>query len=442
MPRLSSLSSRSLTGIGIGIIISTPTPTYTLTPAANNVNEGSALTFNVGGANITNGTYYWTVNRPEDFATSSGSFTITDNVGSFNVTPAADGTTEGIEVFAVQLRTSSISGTIVATSANVTINDTSQVPADIVPTTAMPSPQNLTDWDTVNGSLITYSILNTTEFFVSQGSSWVSRTLPLPYPSNQQSIRYYNGFVYAVVTPGSPTFSRDIYRSTDYQTWNLVFSTGINSRWRIDINETTGRFLATSGGTANAAISSNGSSWTAISLPAAAIDLGFGNKGWNGNTVVAANWGSLTDHLYRSTDNGATWSSVANSTTWSSVAVNSRRYAQSVASNGSRFIALIGQANRRMSISTDDGVTWTTPEVNTQWHELANNIFFSRVKNKFVVTNAGSGQSTVSYSTDGAVGNWSTTSTLPANVTYIVESATRVYGAATNGSVVDLTDLI
>jgi subtilisin family serine protease/plastocyanin len=104
------------------------TPTYTITPAASSVNEGSSLTFNVGGTNITNGTYYWTVSRPEDFAVSSGSFTITSNVGSFNVTPTADATTEGPETFTASVRTGSTGGTIVATSSTITINDTSTTP--------------------------------------------------------------------------------------------------------------------------------------------------------------------------------------------------------------------------------------------------------------------------------------------------------------------------
>ena len=213
----------------VGESLNLVTISYSVAPAANNINEGSSLTFTVTTTNLPNGiTLYWTVNRPEDFAVSSGSFTINNSTGTFTVTPTADATTESSETFTASVRTGSTSGTVVATSSSVTINDTSQLLADVIPTTAMPSPQNLTDWDTVNRSLITYSILNTQEFFVSQGTSWVSRTLPLPYPSNAQSIRYYNGFVYAVVTPGSPTFSRDIYRSTDYQTWNLVFSTGIN----------------------------------------------------------------------------------------------------------------------------------------------------------------------------------------------------------------------
>ncbi len=104
-------------------------PTYSVTGAANNVNEGSSLTFNVTTANVANSTtLYWTVSRPEDFATSSGSFTINSNAGSFSVTPTADSTTEGSETFTASVRTGSTSGTIVATSQTITINDTSTSP--------------------------------------------------------------------------------------------------------------------------------------------------------------------------------------------------------------------------------------------------------------------------------------------------------------------------
>lgn len=107
-----------------------PTPTYSVSPAANNVNEGSSLTFNVTTTNVSNGTtLYWTVTNAGDFGTSSGSFTINSDAGSFSVTPTADTTTEGAETFQAQIRTGSTSGTIVDTSTSVTINDTSQTPA-------------------------------------------------------------------------------------------------------------------------------------------------------------------------------------------------------------------------------------------------------------------------------------------------------------------------
>ena len=104
---------------------------YTLTPAANDVDEGASLTFNVGGDGIINDTYYWTIEtNAADFATTNGSFVITNNSGSFSVTPSADAATEGGETFTVSIRSGSTTGTILATSSSVTINDTSQTPPE------------------------------------------------------------------------------------------------------------------------------------------------------------------------------------------------------------------------------------------------------------------------------------------------------------------------
>jgi hypothetical protein len=109
----------------------TPEPTYTITPAADNIDEGSSLEFTVGGTNITNGTYYWTVTNSGEFGTASGEFSITSNSGSFGVTPTADTTTEGSETFTVSIRSGSISGTVLQTSESITINDTSLDPEPI-----------------------------------------------------------------------------------------------------------------------------------------------------------------------------------------------------------------------------------------------------------------------------------------------------------------------
>ena len=125
------------------------TPTYTITPASSSVNEVSTLTFNVGGTNIINGTYYWSINNistaANDFSASSGSFTITSNAGSFTVTTTDDATTEGAETFTVSLRTGSTSGTIVATSSTVTINDTS--------TASLPTQRAIFGYGTSGGDL-------------------------------------------------------------------------------------------------------------------------------------------------------------------------------------------------------------------------------------------------------------------------------------------------
>ena len=106
--------------------------TYAFGTIPTSINEGSAGTFNVTTTNVADSTtLYWTIaTNAGDFATSSGSFTITSNAGSFTVTPAADATTEvTAETFTVSIRTGSIAGTVVATSSAVTINDTSQTPA-------------------------------------------------------------------------------------------------------------------------------------------------------------------------------------------------------------------------------------------------------------------------------------------------------------------------
>jgi hypothetical protein len=104
-------------------------PNYTLTPAANNVNEGSSLTFTVGGNRITNGTYYWTIDSNRvDFATASGSFSINNNTGTFSVTPTADSTTEGEQTFDVEVRSGAVDGPVLVSSGNIIINDTSLDP--------------------------------------------------------------------------------------------------------------------------------------------------------------------------------------------------------------------------------------------------------------------------------------------------------------------------
>jgi hypothetical protein len=111
-----------------------PEPTYTLTALGSeasetSVDEGSSATFEVGGTNIVDGTYYWTIeSNSEDFATSNGEFSITSNTGSFFVVPTTDDTTEGEQTFTVSIRSVSVTGTVLATSDPFTINDTSLDP--------------------------------------------------------------------------------------------------------------------------------------------------------------------------------------------------------------------------------------------------------------------------------------------------------------------------
>jgi len=102
------------------------TPTYSVT-APTSINEGSAGSFTVSTTNVANTTLYWTVEPTSDFATSSGSFSLTSGSGSFTVTPTADLTTEGAETGTIRIRTGSTAGPQVAYD-NFTINDTSTTP--------------------------------------------------------------------------------------------------------------------------------------------------------------------------------------------------------------------------------------------------------------------------------------------------------------------------
>ena len=105
--------------------------TYTLSATGGNTtNEGNGQGFNVTGTNITNGTYYWTIeNRISEFATISGSFTITSNNGSFTVTAISDSIAEDMEAYQIAVRSGSVTGPILATTgANINNSTGSAAP--------------------------------------------------------------------------------------------------------------------------------------------------------------------------------------------------------------------------------------------------------------------------------------------------------------------------
>jgi hypothetical protein len=134
-------------------------PTYAITPNITSVNEGSSVIFTVTTTDVANGTtLFWTTTgtnvNASDFTDSSvsGSFTINNNTATITRTLRNDATTEGAENFQLQIRISSISGTIVATSSIVTINDTS-----LTPTYAITP--NITSVD--EGSSVTFTVTTT-----------------------------------------------------------------------------------------------------------------------------------------------------------------------------------------------------------------------------------------------------------------------------------------
>ena len=124
----SSSGTRVVTLTSSPIVAALPA-TYSIT-GPSSIDEGYTATFTVTTTNVPDSTtLYYTLTNSSDFSTSSGSFVINSNSGSFTVTPTADAITEGAETFQIQIRTESVSGTIVSQTGNITINDTSIDPS-------------------------------------------------------------------------------------------------------------------------------------------------------------------------------------------------------------------------------------------------------------------------------------------------------------------------
>lgn len=132
----------------------------TVTASATTIDEGGSVTFTVNTSSLSNGTVlYWSTNGTAvatDFTDSAitGSFTVTSNTGTITRTMTNDFTTEGSESFSLSIRTGSVSGTVVATSPTVTVNDTSTLPS----ATITPNVSSVNE-----GSTVTFTV-NTTNF--------------------------------------------------------------------------------------------------------------------------------------------------------------------------------------------------------------------------------------------------------------------------------------
>lgn len=118
------------------VTIGDVTPTVNIAESTTSVDEGGSVTFTISGSNIPDGNYYYTIYEEEgtiastDFnpANLNGVFSVNNNSGSITITIAEDITSEGPDKFKIQIRTGSTSGTVIAESNAITINDTSRAP--------------------------------------------------------------------------------------------------------------------------------------------------------------------------------------------------------------------------------------------------------------------------------------------------------------------------
>lgn len=104
-------------------------PKATITPTSNTIQRTTAFSLSVSTEGVSNGTLYWTTtdgNGNYDGARDggvSGSFTITNGSGSFNMSTAAlNAATIGEVTFKLEVRTSGTTGTVIGTSELLTIS--------------------------------------------------------------------------------------------------------------------------------------------------------------------------------------------------------------------------------------------------------------------------------------------------------------------------------
>lgn len=125
-----SIRTGSITGTVIGTseiisIVNVPV-TYYFADFSTVINEGTSNTYRINTTSVVNGTIlYWdivnTTTSLIDFSGStSGSFTINSNTGTFTITAALDTVTDGNEKFTINVRTGSNTGTI-QTSLPITL---------------------------------------------------------------------------------------------------------------------------------------------------------------------------------------------------------------------------------------------------------------------------------------------------------------------------------
>ena len=151
----------------VGKILYQALPAYTITPSASTVNEGDTVTTTITTENVLDSVVlYWNITGTNidsaDFSVGAlaGSGTISSNTFSLTHTLDNDVTTEGSEVFNINLFTDSARTKQVATTA-ITVNDTSTTPAAETYSIS-PSPLTVNEGNTVTTTVTTTNVADNT----------------------------------------------------------------------------------------------------------------------------------------------------------------------------------------------------------------------------------------------------------------------------------------
>jgi hypothetical protein len=368
------------------------------------VDEGNTVTFSVATTDFGNGTLYYTTQGvtftgvlrgavAADFEGNvlpSGNVNLVNDTGNVVITTRADGLAEGAEGFRLQIRKDSVNGVILATSNNITINDTSRPQFGVTA-----SSNTVNEGDSITFTVTTENAANQTLRF--RPISNTSTRLSAVTADNFDNINGVNPF--SNTTPISfslvnnlGTFTIPIKRdflTTGGSTWSTHNATAANA-WQ-SVAYGNGVWVAVSSNGADRVMRSTdgGITWSAVAAAEANAwqSVAYGNGVW---VAVSSNG---TNRVMRSTDGGVTWSAVAaaEANAWRSVA-----YGNGV------WIAVSADGTNRVMRSTNDGVTWTAVAA------AAANAWLSVAYGDGVwVAVANSGTNRVMRSTDGGV-TWST----------------------------------
>jgi len=172
--------------------------TYSVTPSTTSINEGQTLIFTIATQGVPNGTtLYWTnsgTTTGADFTNTSnlnyGQFTTTGNTTTVSLILSNDVLLEGPESIIFQLRTNSITGSIVATATSVTVNDTSYPTYSI-----SPSATSVNEGGTVTFTVTTTNVPNNTTLFWSNEGTTIGADFTDGYNANSFIISSGSGSI-------------------------------------------------------------------------------------------------------------------------------------------------------------------------------------------------------------------------------------------------------
>ena len=166
--RTDSINGTIVDTTNIITVEDTSTSSYTLTQSTSSVDEGQSVSFTLTTTGITDGTilYYTTTGTAStttDITALSGSFTINNNSGTFSINVNQDYEIDDAETLTVSVRVGSVSGSIVATSQVITIDDT-PFTITIVPASTVIPESTITTNSTLSVDINTTDVTDGTNF--------------------------------------------------------------------------------------------------------------------------------------------------------------------------------------------------------------------------------------------------------------------------------------